>query len=45
MTREPKSLPQMKINLKVKDIFGFRFEDFEFVGYSPDAAIAAPVAV
>ena len=45
LTREPKALPQMKINLKVKDIFGFRFEDFELVNYDPHPHIKAAVAV
>ena len=44
-TREPRSLPQMKINPKVKDIFDFKFEDFELVGYDPHPHIKAPVAI
>lgn len=45
MSREPKGLPQMKINPEVKDIFDFKTEDFELVGYDPHPAIKAPVAV
>ncbi len=45
MGREPKALPQMKINPEVKDIFGFKTEDFELIGYDPHPAIKAEVAV
>ncbi|MFN0081017.1 MAG: thymidylate synthase [Ferruginibacter sp.] len=38
-------LPQMKINSAVKDIFSFKFEDFELVNYECHPAIKAPVAV
>ncbi|SOC40214.1 thymidylate synthase [Rhizobium subbaraonis] len=43
--RKPKPLPFMKINPEVKDLFGFRYEDFELVGYEADASIKAPIAV
>ncbi len=45
LTRTPHPLPQMKINPEVKDIFGFRFEDFSLENYVSDAHIKAPVAV
>jgi thymidylate synthase len=45
MTRDPKPLPTMKINPNVKDIFGFKFEDFELVDYVADPSIKAPIAV
>lgn len=45
LSREPKSLPIMKINPEVKDIFDFRYEDFTLEGYDPYPRIPAPVAV
>ncbi|MAF89901.1 MAG: thymidylate synthase [Bdellovibrionota bacterium] len=45
MSREPRSLPQMKINPDVKDIFSFKFEDFELTGYDPHPHIKGIVAV
>jgi thymidylate synthase len=45
LTRTPKPLPTMKINPAVKDVFGFRYEDFELVGYEAYESIKAPVAV
>jgi thymidylate synthase len=35
----------MKINPEVKDIFGFKFEDFELTGYDPHPLIKGKVAV
>lgn len=45
LTRTPFPLPQMKINPEVKDIFDFKYEDFELVDYQSHPAIKAPVAV
>ena len=45
LTREPRALPRMIINPDVKDIFGFRYEDFELVDYDPHPHIKAVVAV
>jgi len=45
LSREPRALPQMKINPKVKNIFDFKFEDFELVNYDPHPHIKAAVAV
>lgn len=45
LTREPRPLPSMRINPEVKDIHGFRYEDFELVDYDPHPHIKAPVAV
>jgi thymidylate synthase len=45
LTREPRPLPQMRINPAVRSIFDFRYEDFELVGYDPHPHIKATVAV
>ncbi len=45
LTRTPRPLPTMKINPDVKDIFDFRYEDFELEGYDPWPHIKATVAV
>ncbi|MGC6531967.1 MAG: thymidylate synthase [Flavobacteriales bacterium] len=45
LQREPRNLPTMRINPNVKDLFDFRFEDFELVDYDPHPHIKAPVAV
>ncbi|MAY82523.1 MAG: thymidylate synthase [Flavobacteriales bacterium] len=45
LSREPRALPQMKINPEVKNIFDFKFEDFELVNYDPHPHIKAAVAV
>jgi thymidylate synthase len=45
LSREPRALPTMKINPDVKDIFGFKFEDFTLENYDPYPAIKAEVAV
>ena len=45
LTRTPGKLPTMKINPNVKDIFDFKFEDFELIGYEAQPHIPAPVAV
>lgn len=45
LSREPRLLPSMRINPQVKDIFAFKFEDFELFDYDPYPHIAAPVAV
>jgi thymidylate synthase len=45
LQRTPHKLPTMKINPAVKDIFDFKFEDFELVDYVADPHIKAPVAV
>lgn len=45
LSREPRSLPTLKINPAVDDLFAFRFEDFELQGYDPHPHISAPVAV
>ncbi|MDZ4288779.1 MAG: thymidylate synthase [Prosthecobacter sp.] len=45
LTREPRALPVMKLNLEVKDLFAFHYEDFTLEGYDPHPAIKAPIAV
>jgi thymidylate synthase len=43
--REPRPLPQLKINPAVGNIHDFQYEDFELVGYDPHPHIKATVAV
>ena len=45
LTREPRPLPQMKINSDVASIFDFDYEDFELVNYDPHPHIPGVVAV
>ena len=45
LSREAKDLPIMKINPHIKDIFSFKYEDFEILNYNPHPLIKAPVAV
>jgi thymidylate synthase len=43
--RDLRALPTMRINSEVKDIFGFKFEDFTLENYDPHPAIKGLVAV
>lgn len=45
LSREAKDLPIMKINPHIKDIFSFKYDDFEILNYDPHPLIKAPVAV
>ncbi|HEV8542560.1 MAG TPA: thymidylate synthase [Verrucomicrobiae bacterium] len=45
LTREPRPLPQMRLNPAVQSIRDFKFEDFELVNYDPHPTIKAPIAV
>ena len=45
LTREPRPLPQMRLNPEVKNIFDFKYEDFELVNYDPHPHIKGVVAV
>ncbi len=45
LSRTIRELPIMKINPAIKDIFGFKFEDFQLLDYNPHPHIKAAVAV
>lgn len=45
LTREPRPLPVMKINPAVKNIFDFRYEDFQLENYNPHPHIKGEVSV
>ncbi|MFC2112416.1 thymidylate synthase [Bacteroidota bacterium] len=45
LTRDPRPLPQMKINPDVKDLLEFRFEDFELLNYDPHPHIRGEISV
>ena len=45
LTRTPRPLPQMKLNPDVKDLYSFKYEDFQLEGYDPWPHIAAKVSV
>ena len=45
LTREPKTLPKMMINPNIKNIFDFKFEDFDLVDYNPHPHIKGKVAI
>lgn len=45
LSREPRPLPKMLLNPKVKDIFDFTFEDFTLVDYNPYPHIKGVVAI
>lgn len=45
LKRDPRPLPLMKINPDVKDLFAFKYEDFEIEGYDPHPHIKAEVAI
>ena len=45
LSRAPHPLPAMRLNPAVKDLFAFRYEDFELTGYEHHPHIKAPVAV
>ena len=45
LTRDFRPLPQMNINPNVKDLFDFKYEDFELVNYDPHPHIKAAVAI
>lgn len=45
LSRKPFPLPSMHLNPEVRDLFGFRFEDFRLEGYQSHPGIRAPIAV
>ena len=45
LSREPRPLPKMNINPDIKNIFDFKYEDFELTDYNPWPHIAGKVAV
>ena len=45
LSREPRPLPKMKLNPEVKDIFGFKFDDFTLEDYNPHPHIKGAVAI
>jgi thymidylate synthase len=45
LSRTPRPLPRMRLNAEVRNLFRFRYEDFELTGYDPHPHIAAAVAV
>lgn len=45
LTREPRPLPRMVLNSAIKDIFAFKFEDFQLIEYNPHPTIKAEISV
>ena len=45
LSREPGALPRMVLNPQVTRLFDFQYDDFSLVGYDPQPAIKAPIAV
>ena len=45
LSRKPLSLPTLNINSDVKNIFDFKFEDFQLNNYEAHAHIKAPISI
>ena len=45
LTRVPRLYPVMRLNTEIKNIFDFKYEDFQLNGYNPYPSIKAPIAI
>ncbi len=45
LRRDPRQLPQIRLNSEIKNIFNFRYTDFELENYNPHPPIIAPIAI
>ena len=45
LSRDPRLLPQLKINRRPASIYDYKFEDFELINYNPYPSIPAPIAI
>jgi thymidylate synthase len=45
ISRKPTDLPTLKLNPEINDIFDFKFDDMELIGYEAQSHIKAPIAV
>ncbi len=45
LARTPRTMPTMRLDPSVKDLFAFKFEHFALEGYDPHPAIKAPIAI
>lgn len=45
LTRPPRPYPKILLNKSIKDIFSFKYKDFQLEGYNPHPSIKAPIAV
>lgn len=45
LSRNPRHLPTIKINPKIKNIFDFQYEDFELIGYNPYPHIKGKISI